>query len=251
MRASAVAFIADPHLHESDDDRMERLARTLQDIDERRDVGLTVVLGDLLWRRPFEEFRTWMARFTTPYRIIPGNHDREHHAAFDACFGPYPHSFEHGGCLFLALANALDADEPDRHRGDWGEAQADWVERTLHAEAHAPSRRPVVLLAHVPPLHGSAEEHAFHLREHASEQFSSWCRRFGIAAACFGHLHHAEHFVVEQTPCHVVPSLSWNFDSSGSSDRLRPFWHGEQVARGGYTVMQIDDGSLAMETCWT
>ncbi len=156
-----IAQITDLHLRPSgltcyrvSDTNMlaERAVKAILGLDQRPDA--VVITGDLTDRddpREYAVARRILAKLPMPVYLIPGNHDTS--AGMREAFSDYPGISDATGEKLYYTADigalrliALDSNVPDKPHGLLGEAQLEWLGRTL-----AEDDRPALVAIHHPP----------------------------------------------------------------------------------------------------
>jgi len=122
-----------------------------------RTPDLVLISGDLVDEGRPEEYsmlRELLADLSTPYLVIPGNHDEREQ--FRAAFADH-HYLPAAGPLHYCVDQhpirivALDSTVPGKHYGLLDQAGLDWLDATLASVADKPT---IVMLHHPPFLSG-------------------------------------------------------------------------------------------------
>ncbi len=160
------AVVSDTHLGY---DNLSAIVRTLND---RRDIEMVLVPGDMTDLGLREEYRTTLAilsKLRMPFVTTIGNHDAISNGKdlYTTMFGPFDYLLEWGGIKFVLYNNnALEFanDVPDMS----------WLERQISCPRD--EARGVVVVAHIPPTRDQRQRLAHH----------------GVLASIGGHIHRTE-----------------------------------------------------------
>jgi Icc-related predicted phosphoesterase len=211
------AVCADPHLSQDvpGERRFRAVLAAIRELPERPDCLL--ILGDIA---PTGTDTTAIAeaRQLLPTHVVWGNNDlgpvrdvlrRE----FDADFkGRDFYAFEHKGCLFIALCDAIPIDHIGHLSSDFykGAGQVTWLSNLLAARAGKPGH--VFIFGHIPP-NATLDDANMLLAVNDQKFLRELVLQYRPAALFFGHMHNAFEFQWGPTPIFILPSTCWNFEA--------------------------------------
>lgn len=145
------AFISDTHIGSPDGKAEEDLHRTVDDINQMKDIAFVVITGDITELGTDDEIRRAKAilnELKVSWYIIPGNHDsgwsESGGQSFTDVFGDDKFSFEYAGIRFLGCASGPYLRMSDGHVP---RSAINWLERELKK---VEKRQPVIFLNHYP-----------------------------------------------------------------------------------------------------
>jgi 3',5'-cyclic AMP phosphodiesterase CpdA len=149
--APGFAFAVLNDLHVKDAASADALLPAIADINARKDVLFTAVIGDLASDALPEELtgaKRLLDNLTKPYHVLPGNHDATNEpgatlTAYEAVFGAPCWSHTYGGWHFLGL----DSTEGTKSDVTVAPERLAWLDTAVAA---LPPGAPVALLLHHP-----------------------------------------------------------------------------------------------------
>lgn len=200
-----IAITGDPQAVVGDFDEVK-----LQ-INKRRDVSFSVVLGDITDRglkREWNLAADIINSFDKPVLTVVGNHDGLSNAKsiYPKMFGPYNYSFYYGGVKFVMWNNNFY---------EWGDPDFDWLEKEVL------DQYPVIVMSHQPPYSGT-------LLEHHEDRWYQIRSGGDIIASLHGHQH------------------SWGFYEEDGVD----IYAVDRVSGTHYGIMKIDgELNISFKNC--
>ena len=221
------AVIADLHLTKADYNGRRNLEWFINWLQDRPDIEFVLALGDLACGMPFptwEQARAMLtdafARMGRPVHVVYGNNDPklieietygvwERIRAYEDVWGKRDRTFEHRGCLFVVMWNALTPVRKHGHQGYLSDAQWAWLEAQLIAARQCAFHH-IFLAAHVPPACPDWPQPGLYMRKATERRFWNVCAAHNITAAFFGHVHLDRGRVLRRgnTQVIVAPSLN-------------------------------------------
>lgn len=151
-----VAFVGDPQVDNTQE--LDYARRSVySELRQRTDLGLVVVLGDLVNDKPglIAPSKACLDSMSTPWLCTPGNHDKDVYgkrsgkprdtATFRKSLGYVDTAFVCGGVNFILMDNVRTKGTAD-YEGGLREAQKQWLRETLCRCGKAP----IVLCGHIP-----------------------------------------------------------------------------------------------------
>ncbi|GDX41875.1 serine/threonine protein kinase [Bacteroidota bacterium] len=145
------AFVTDTHIGSPNGAAEEDLRRTVQDINEQKDLAFVLLTGDITELGTQEELllaKKILDSLKIPWYIIPGNHDtgwsESGGLGFTQIFGMDRFSFSHGGIQFIGCASGPYVRMSDGHVP---RDAVNWLDSTLAA---LPDNSPLVMVNHYP-----------------------------------------------------------------------------------------------------
>ncbi len=145
------AFISDTHIGSPDGKAEEDLRRTVEDINQMKDIAFVVLTGDITELGTDDEIKRAKAildGLNVPWHIIPGNHDtgwsESGGLSFIRIFGSDKFSFEYEGIRFLGCASGPYLRMSDGHVP---RDAVNWLDEELKK---LKPQQPVIFLNHYP-----------------------------------------------------------------------------------------------------
>jgi predicted phosphodiesterase len=166
------------------------LERVVEKINDREDVSLVLVLGDLTDHGLQHEY-IWAAealeKLRVPNLTVVGNHDAIAHGKriYQDMFGPFDYTFRYAGFKFVMFNN---------NQFEFGDTDFSWLQQQID--------RDTITASHIPPV----------VDAHREEQVSLWKgnnSEAGILASLHGHRGgKTDFFTVEDgIPYYIVPKV--------------------------------------------
>ena len=226
FRPFSFAVIADMHLTHEEGNGVENLEWLVNWLAGRDEIEFVLCLGDMASGMPmptWDETRAMLtdafARMRRSVHVVYGNNDVkivpieaygvwERVRAYEEIWGKRDRTFEHRGCLFALMWNALTPIRKHSHEGYIRDAQWEWLEEQLRV-ARPRGYRHIFLAAHVPPPCPDWDQKGMYMRKGTEERFWETCAEYDITAAFFGHIHvdGGPVFTHGNTEVVVTPSL--------------------------------------------
>jgi predicted phosphodiesterase len=206
------AVLSDLHL--SEHNGPARFEKALDMIHQRGDVAFVLVLGDIVWDRDPDQFKSLIAKAGVPVHLVYGNNDWKwvDNGTYEKAFGPRDYSFTYANCAFIQMWDCLPREHLQNHRGELSEAQWSWLESQLAAAKQSGATHTFVSM-HVPPAAPGAFNNLFFMFEQTQDRLLALFDQYDVSAGLFGHLHQNLEWTHGKTQMVVNPSCCWNFIS--------------------------------------
>jgi predicted phosphodiesterase len=166
------------------------LEKVVERINDREDVSLVLVLGDLTDYGLQHEY-IWAAerleKLRVPYLTVVGNHDAIAHGKriYQDMFGPFDYTFSYAGFRFVMFNN---------NQFEFGDTDFSWLQQQIDENS--------ITASHIPPV----------VDAHRAEQVELWKgnnSNAGILASLHGHRGGRTDFfsMEEGIPYYIVPKV--------------------------------------------
>lgn len=167
------------------------LEKVVSELNDRDDIQLVLVLGDLTDYGLLHEY-IWAAerleKLDVPYLTVVGNHDAIAHGKrlYEEMFGPFDYTFRYAGLKFVMFNN---------NQFEFGDTDFGWLEQQIDSDS--------ITASHIPPV----------VDAHRAEQVKLWKGnnvKAKILASLHGHRGGKTDFfhVEDEIPYYVVPKVA-------------------------------------------